>query len=120
MMTRSPTESEAQVRELEHKLYVLDPSMEGLYRDGLEDFFLESIAPRDSSERRVAPLPTRERLTEVFNEGAEQIDREHALYVCYACGSTDIEIVRRQIRSADEGMSSFMTCRGCGNKWSQR
>lgn len=36
---------------------------------------------------------------------------------CNKCGSKDVSILLRQTRSADEGMSSFATCQGCGSRW---
>ncbi len=36
---------------------------------------------------------------------------------CNKCGSRDVSILLRQTRSADEGMSSFATCQGCGSRW---
>lgn len=36
---------------------------------------------------------------------------------CNKCGSTNVSILLRQTRSADEGMSSFATCQECGSRW---
>ena len=40
-----------------------------------------------------------------------------AMINCKACGSSEIRIVQRQLRSADEGMTSFCECKQCGEKW---
>lgn len=37
--------------------------------------------------------------------------------VCRKCGSSEVAIVLRQTRSADEGMTGFGTCRKCGSRW---
>jgi DNA-directed RNA polymerase subunit M/transcription elongation factor TFIIS len=37
--------------------------------------------------------------------------------VCRKCGSSEVAIVLRQTRSADEGMSGFASCRRCGKRW---
>jgi len=37
--------------------------------------------------------------------------------VCRKCRSTQVAVVLRQTRSADEGMSGFATCRSCGSRW---
>jgi len=36
---------------------------------------------------------------------------------CFKCGSNDLMVEMRQTRAADEGMTQFVTCRGCGAKW---
>lgn len=36
---------------------------------------------------------------------------------CRKCGSHDLNVEMRQTRSADEGMTAFVTCAGCGHKW---
>jgi DNA-directed RNA polymerase subunit M/transcription elongation factor TFIIS len=35
------------------------------------------------------------------------------------CGSNKIFLFQKQVRSADEGMTTFATCSDCGRKWSQ-
>lgn len=37
--------------------------------------------------------------------------------ICRKCGSSEVAIVLRQTRSADEGMSGFASCRRCGKRW---
>jgi DNA-directed RNA polymerase subunit M/transcription elongation factor TFIIS len=36
---------------------------------------------------------------------------------CRKCGSHDLNVEMRQTRSADEGMTAFITCAGCGHRW---
>ena len=36
---------------------------------------------------------------------------------CKVCGSDNIYVESRQMRSADEAMTKFYTCLNCGNKW---
>ncbi len=38
-------------------------------------------------------------------------------YKCRKCGSRKITYYELQIRSADEGFTTFFTCLGCGCKW---
>ncbi len=38
-------------------------------------------------------------------------------YTCRKCGSRKITYYDLQIRSADEGFTTFFTCLGCGGKW---
>lgn len=36
---------------------------------------------------------------------------------CRKCNSTDVQFNQKQISSGDEGMTSFVTCKNCGQKW---
>lgn len=36
---------------------------------------------------------------------------------CKHCGSENIYVFSKQVRSADEATSKFYTCIDCGNKW---
>lgn len=36
---------------------------------------------------------------------------------CKQCGSDNVYVESRQVRSADEAMTKFYTCLNCGNKW---
>lgn len=36
---------------------------------------------------------------------------------CKACGSDNVYVESKQVRSADEAMTKFYTCLECGNKW---
>lgn len=36
---------------------------------------------------------------------------------CKACGSDNVFVESKQVRSADEAMTKFYTCLNCGNKW---
>ena len=36
---------------------------------------------------------------------------------CRNCKSRDVKMENRQIRSADEGMTTFFCCRPCGYRW---
>ena len=42
---------------------------------------------------------------------------ENLLYPCFKCGSNNLFSVAKQVRSADEGTSTFNKCRDCHNKW---
>lgn len=39
------------------------------------------------------------------------------LYTCSNCGSNSTSVFKAQTRSADEGMTDFITCHSCGKKW---
>lgn len=36
---------------------------------------------------------------------------------CKKCGSDNVYVESKQVRSADEAMTKFYTCLNCGNKW---
>ena len=36
---------------------------------------------------------------------------------CKQCGSDNVYVESKQVRSADEAMTKFYTCLNCGNKW---
>jgi DNA-directed RNA polymerase subunit M/transcription elongation factor TFIIS len=38
-------------------------------------------------------------------------------YRCRRCRSADVDVTQRQMRSADEPMSEFCHCNGCGSRW---
>jgi len=38
-------------------------------------------------------------------------------YRCRRCRSADVDVVQRQMRAADEPMSEFCHCNGCGPRW---
>ena len=37
--------------------------------------------------------------------------------ICKVCGSDNVYVESKQVRSADEAMTKFYTCLNCGNKW---
>lgn len=52
----------------------------------------------------------------------EDIDLEEfedTIYECEKCGSKKIDIIQKQLRSADEPATVFATCIRCGNKWTE-
>lgn len=64
----------------------------------------------------------------VFDVCREALDREiqtmkpikpteEGMYQCSKCGSKQTSVVKAQTRSADEGMTDFVTCHNCGKKW---
>lgn len=40
-----------------------------------------------------------------------------SMNVCGKCKSDQLEVILRQTRGGDEGMTSFVTCKKCGNRW---
>ena len=44
-------------------------------------------------------------------------DDYEGLFKCGKCKSTKTSYYQMQTRSADEPMTTYVTCRGCGNRW---
>lgn len=60
------------------------------------------------------------RFNELLAQNVESVKTSAAhthSVVCSKCGSSDVAVMLRQTRSADEGMSSFANCRKCGARW---
>ena len=36
---------------------------------------------------------------------------------CKVCGSDNVNVIAKQVRSSDEATSKFYTCLACGNRW---
>lgn len=78
----------------------------------------DGICGRDTAIKKVAP---KKQLPDIFRvELIDYGDKRYALSRCGKCGSTDVNVEARQVRSGDEGMSVFATCRKCGHNWTQR
>lgn len=44
-------------------------------------------------------------------------DEYEGVFMCKKCKSKKTEYHQMQTRSADEPMTTFVTCKGCGNRW---
>ena len=42
---------------------------------------------------------------------------KNLLYTCFKCRSNKIFSIAKQVRSADEGITVYLLCRDCHNKW---
>lgn len=43
----------------------------------------------------------------------------NSAYICSKCGKQTINVKTFQVRSGDEGATSFFTCCNCGNQWQE-
>ena len=69
-----------------------------------------------------APLPTLERardrhLIDLRIMKTKPEVRGESVFTCAKCKSKNIMSAEKQIRSADEPATIFLTCLNCGNKW---
>ena len=56
-----------------------------------------------------------EELNEIRYKADEQVITDE--YLCSRCQKRQCTYYQRQMRSADEPMTTFVTCTNCGNKW---
>jgi len=60
---------------------------------------------------------------EIFKTKRDRIEeKKHNMsttdiYKCYKCGHNKCQITEKQTRSGDESMTTFITCKNCGNVW---
>jgi transcription elongation factor S-II len=84
-------------------------------------FDLENIA--DMSFPALYPEHWKQLLDEKFKrEKMMYEDKEEAMtdqFKCGRCKSRKCTYYELQTRSADEGMTTFITCINCGNRWKQ-
>ena len=46
-------------------------------------------------------------------------EEEETIYECKECKGKFVDLVQKQIRGADESMTCFLTCKNCGNRWTE-
>ena len=63
-----------------------------------------------------AALKLREKDMEMERSKAKEEDYE-GLFKCGKCKSTKTSYYQMQTRSADEPMTTYVTCKGCGHRW---
>jgi transcription elongation factor S-II len=53
------------------------------------------------------------------NKRQEKTERRKrtTMFACRNCKSDDVSFTQRQMRSADEPMTLFFVCNGCGKTW---
>lgn len=59
----------------------------------------------------------RERVQLEIDNLQSTIEAEEGVYQCESCGSHRTLAFQKQVRSADEPMSTFIRCLGCGKRW---
>jgi len=74
---------------------------------GMDPLSLEPPCERTIDEGTVKFVPPR----------YENTDYLPAMERCRRCRSSDVEVRQQQTRSADEGITNFLTCRNCLAKW---
>ena len=48
-----------------------------------------------------------------------RVEKVKSYMKCKRCGENEVDTETRQVRSGDEGATSFHTCRNCGLKWTE-
>lgn len=59
----------------------------------------------------------RERVQLEIDNLQSSIEAEEGVHQCESCGSERTIAFQKQVRSADEPMSTFVRCLGCGKRW---
>ena len=92
-------------------------------------FLLEKINNGDIPVHKVATMNDREMFPEKWKDLIEdKIKRDNNMYTenlaaatdefkCYKCKKRQCTYYQMQTRSADEPMTTFVTCLNCGNNW---
>ncbi|EJT98229.1 transcription elongation factor [Dacryopinax primogenitus] len=70
-----------------------------------------------ASEERQAESKRIEEQNLFKAKGAEEAGAETDAFKCFRCGLRKTRYTQAQTRSADEPMTTFVTCVNCGNRW---
>jgi DNA-directed RNA polymerase subunit M/transcription elongation factor TFIIS len=81
--------------------YIFDASPEQLEPNGL---YSETLYKKREKELRIEKNKVME-------------DNYDGLFRCRKCKSTKTDYYQLQTRSADEPMTTYVTCKTCGNRW---
>lgn len=80
-----------------------------------DDFKERQAAERQKAADEVNQSWERDNRKEVMKAaGLQQTD---GMFACSACGSKNTSNYLKQTRSADEPMTTFLTCHDCGHRW---
>ena len=113
--------------DLEARIWAESCGDRGAYRAGSVRACLQAAAPAAAEQREEQerggvlraeedPMQLRARAFQDMQLVAEG-GRADGLVLCRACHSNDVSVEARQTRSADEGMTLFMECNQCGQRW---
>jgi DNA-directed RNA polymerase subunit M/transcription elongation factor TFIIS len=85
---------------------------ESLSKEDRKKIFLRSGITEDFED-----VPSMLRSLAIGNKVTERVS-ESSVYRCSRCTGRRIEIIQKQVRSTDEGVTLFFSCE-CGYSWSQ-
>ncbi|KAL7409274.1 transcription elongation factor [Mrakia frigida] len=79
---------------------------------------LSTMSKEDMASQTLQALNKKLETENLFNSrGAEQIAAETDQFKCGKCGQRKTTYYQMQTRSADEPMTTFVTCLNCNNRW---
>jgi DNA-directed RNA polymerase subunit M/transcription elongation factor TFIIS len=95
--------------------YLLDKILSG----EIKAFTAASLKPQETHpEIWIDIVDHKERKDKMAYE-LRQENVVQGLFKCGKCKSDTVTYYQKQTRSADEPMTNFITCAGCGNKWKE-
>ncbi|PWN21736.1 transcription elongation factor [Microstroma glucosiphilum] len=79
---------------------------------------LVDLTPAEmASEERLAEIRTLEQQNMLVAQSAAELEAETDAFKCGRCKQRKCRYYQKQTRSADEPMTTFVTCTNCNNKW---
>jgi DNA-directed RNA polymerase subunit M/transcription elongation factor TFIIS len=86
-------------------------------RDDVPTSVFAAIGTQDVASDKVSDVAKCEERLALLKDLGSEVSLPNAGTRCARCSSTDIKFNMLQMRSADEPMSIFCSCRGCGKRW---
>lgn len=106
--TESRMESTASVRSNASRLSV-SGGKKISKKTKLDPLYLQRLIDKDLRERIPISVFIQEKIVTMIKNTVG--------IKCKVCGSDNVYVESKQVRSADEAMTKFYTCLNCGNKW---
>lgn len=117
-------------RKAQQKFLILADKQHG--REVIEDLARETLSVKEFVDKEARDLFTKSHLHSIEEEAKKQsmqalqadfyrknLKLNMSEFVCGKCKSQKIFAEQKQTRSADEPMTTFLTCQDCGHKWKQ-
>ncbi len=113
-------QTDAQLRKYQHVFYNI-VSISKKYKEARKDLKATILASKDLKDLENAMYMTHRQLKDNQRMRDEYItspvDVEEGVMQCNKCGSMRTFSSQKQVRSGDEGFSTFCACANCGAKW---
>ena len=81
-------------------------------------YIIDSIKGKTIKPERIPYMRKSELIPDITKNNSEDESKKGSdLFLCSKCKKRNTSIEERQVRSADEPATQFITCLECGNKW---